>query len=213
MPFLRDAQNRLIRKDGSIVEGAQKGRPRGRGKSKLVGHWISHLKVDKILGGAGPVRDEYERLLENPNTMIKDLQAWFTARGQYVNQTAINVHRHRHQEQFDKVRSASRMAEAFCEVVRKNGAGRFVEASQGRFEMMMMENLFKMTDAEKFEPKDWQAWGKALNEVRSSRQALEEMTINFERKANEATKAAESAANAGETGRQVVERMKEILGV
>ena len=31
MSFLRDEQGRLIRKDGSLVEGAQAGRHKGRG--------------------------------------------------------------------------------------------------------------------------------------------------------------------------------------
>ena len=67
MPFLRDSQGRLIRKDGSLVEGAQKGRKAGPRKTPIrKSGRISHLRVDALLGGEGAMRDEYERLLADP---------------------------------------------------------------------------------------------------------------------------------------------------
>jgi hypothetical protein len=82
MGFLFDDQRRMIRKDGSLVENAQKGRSRGRrttvAAEGAVGpagrRRVSHLRVDAILGGPGPLREEYERLVEKPGVFLKDLQ-------------------------------------------------------------------------------------------------------------------------------------------
>ena len=113
MAFLRNEKKELIRKDGSVVPRAV--RQKGPRKTVVDGagrRRVSHMKVDKILGGTGPLREEYERLLENPNTLLKDLAAWFKERGHHVNITAVRIHRKRHLEQFEDVRQVAKMAAA-----------------------------------------------------------------------------------------------------
>src|SRR5687767_8156903 len=132
MPFLRDSQNRLIRKDGSLVE-----RPIARRGPRAVelatGGRVSHLRVDQVLGGAGELREGYERLLDTPATLLKDLQAYLREHaGQHVNLSAIARHRRRYHADFGSVREAAKMAAAFCAVTRREGPGAIAEAAQGR---------------------------------------------------------------------------------
>ena len=61
------------------------------------------MRVDLILGPAGPLRDEYEKLLENPRTLLKNLAAWFAARGHKVCLTSIRRHRNRHLRTYDEM--------------------------------------------------------------------------------------------------------------
>jgi hypothetical protein len=167
------------------------------------------MKIDMILGASGPLRDEYERLMENPATLLRHLQAWLAERGHHVNLTSIRRHRIKHLERFQKVRQASHMAQAFCEVVRKQGAGSLVEASQGRFEMLLMQDLFQMKDNPTLAPGEWQGWAKTLQQAAETRRDVERMREEYQRRAKDAVKEAEKGA----TGKDVVVRMREILGV
>ena len=191
MAFLRDEHGRLVCKDGTLVE-----RPAGRrgprrteiavkssGAADGAGGRVSHLRVDQVLGGPGALRDEYERLLDDPNTRLKDLQAWLAERGHHVNHTAINRHRHRHLAEFRKVRQASRMAQAFCAVVRKEGPGAMTEAAQGRFEMLLMQNLFEMKDDAALAPGEWERWAKAVDAAAANRRTVEKMRRDLSRRA------------------------------
>lgn len=122
------------------------------------------------------------------------------------------MHRHRHLEQFHKVREASRMAQAFCEVVRKEGAGAIVEASQGRFEMLLMQDLFRMKENPALPPDEWQRWSRAVGGAVATRRSVEEMRQEFDRKAAAAAKAVETL-DPTEGNLRVVNRVREILGV
>src|SRR5690348_2796981 len=131
MGFLRDEQGRLIRKDGSLVpRGTRHKGPRrtvieGGGAEGAGGtaSRVSHMRVDVILGGSGPLRDEYERMLENPATLIKDLQAWFAARGHRLNKTAIGRHRKTYLAQWNDIRTAAKTSAAFADIVHRDGRG------------------------------------------------------------------------------------------
>ena len=176
---------------------------------------VSHLKVDKILGGAGPLREEYERLVEDPNTYLRHLAAWFKERGHTVNLTAIRIHRNRHIERFKRVRDAAQSAAAFCEITRKSGggAGSFVEAAQGHFEMKLMEQMSELARAGKMEPAQWETYCKTLKGTVATRQEVEQMREEYRQRAAEAARAAEEAAKQGCSPGDVVDRVREILGL
>lgn len=210
MPFLRDTQNRLVRKDGSLVE-----RPvtrRGPRAAELGGGRVSHLRVDQILGGPGEFREAYEKLLDTPATFLKDLQAFFHARGHRVTLSAINRHRRRYHATFSSVREAAKMAAAFCAVTRREGAGAIAEATQGRFEMLLMQDLFKMKDNPALAPDEWQSWSRAVSTAVANRRHVEEMREAFDRKAAAAGKVMDDL-DPQEKNRQVVSRVREILGL
>jgi hypothetical protein len=203
MPFLRDEQNRLIRKDGTLV-------PRAVGRRGPSKDRMSHLKVDRILGGPGALRTEYERLMDTPGVFLKDLQKFLADRGHRVCLTAVKIHRSRHQAEFKSLREAARMAEAFCRVAAENGGqGAFVDATQGRFEMLLMQDLFKLKDNPQLDPGEWQAWAKALGGAVAARRGVQALHEANERR----TGTRDDAGKGGASGKDVVERMKEILGV
>ena len=214
MPFLRDSQNRLVRKDGSLVE-----RPVTRRGPRPVelstGGRVSHLRVDQVLGGPGDLREGYERLLDNPATLLKDLQAYLRDRaGQHVNLAAVNRHRRRYHEQFGSVREAAKMAAAFCAVTRREGPGAIAEAAQGRFEMLLMQDLFRMKENPALEPGEWHAWSRAVTGVLANRRSVEQMREEFQAKAAEAAKAVEEEQlDPREKNRRLVYRVREILGM
>lgn len=215
MPFLRDSQNRLLRKDGSVVENAQRGRAKGplRRKAAKPGGRASHLRVDAILGGAGPVREEYEKLAEDPNTYLKGLQAFLRERcGQHATISAVKRHRDRYRDEFRSLREASRMASAFCEITRQSGPGAIAEAAAGRFEMLLMQDLFKLKENPQLAPEEWQRWSRAVTGAVATRRSVEALRAEVERKAAEEREGEEEKGPPA-SNREVVERVREILGV
>jgi len=222
MGFLRDEQGRLIRKDGSLVEGAQSGRHKGPRKTVIDGGGadgaggepgrVSHMRVDMILGPAGPLRDEYEKLLENPCTLLKDLAAWFATRGHRVCLTSIRRHRNRHLTAYQQLRLAARTSAAFSDIVHRDGrgGGAFVEAAQAEFEMKFMQGIKQLGD--KVEPEQWLILCKALSGTVESRRAVNAMRVEFEERAKRATEEAQRAAKKGATGAEIAERVRQILG-
>jgi hypothetical protein len=213
MPFLRDEHGRLVRRDGTVVERAVVRRG-PRAVELSTGGRVSHLRVDQILGGSGEMRDAYEALLDTPSTYLKDLQAFFLARGHRVTLSAINRHRKRYHAEFSSVREAAKMAAAFCAATRRDGPGALAEAAQGRFEMLLMQDLFKLKENPALAPEEWQRWSRAVSGAVATRRKVEEMREEFERKAAEAAKVMEELnEDPQERNRQVVYRVREILGM
>ena len=207
MAFLRNEKGEIIRKDGTVAP-----RPiarRGPGAARA-----SVLKVDQILGAAGPLRDEYERLLNTPGTYLRHLHDFLKQHGHDVCIAAIKTHRARHREGFKKVRDAAEMAAAFCEITRRHGGetGSFVEAAQGHFEMKLMQQLSKIAEDEKLPPERWQAWGRTLRDMATSRRTVEALRADYERRAAEAAKAVETM-DPKEAHAELVDRVRTILGV
>jgi hypothetical protein len=219
MAFLRDKQGRLIRKDGSLVEGAQAGRHKGPRRTVIAGDSdgqpsrVSHMRVDMILGGSGPLRDEYERLLENPCTLLKDLAAWFATRGHRVCLTSIRRHRNRHLRTHNELRAAARASAAFSDLVYRDGrgGGAFIESAQAEFEMKFMQDLKRL--GENVPPEQWLVLCKALSGTVESRRVVNAMRVEFEERAKRATEEAQRAAKKGATGAEVARRMREIFGI
>lgn len=206
MGFLFDDQRRMIRKDGSLVPRAVVRRGPGLPRA-------SHLKVDRILGGQGPLRSEYEKLMDTPGVYLKDLQKFLAEKGHHVCLSAIKIHRAKYRDEFKELRMAARMAEAFCRTAAEHGFGTLLEASQGRLEMKVMQEVFDLQKSDKLGPDVLQKWGKALGGMVSSRRGVADAQAEYDARARAAVKAVEDATKSGATGKDVVLRMREILGV
>jgi hypothetical protein len=129
--------------------------------------------------------------------------------GEYVCLAAIKRHRAKHRDRFREVRETAAMAEAYCRVLNRHGGSAFVGAAQGRFESMLMKDLMEMDDKPKLNPEEWATWAVAINKAANTRKNVAELQREeYERRAKEALKVAEKV-----TGKDVVMRMKEILGV
>jgi hypothetical protein len=205
MAFYRDEKGRLIRKDGSLAKTPDRTGVDRRGS-------MGHSSVDRALGGDGPMRDQYERLAADPNTTVRGLMKWFAERKLTVSRGAIDRHRRRYFRNFLKVREAGELANAFCAVLRANGAAGFLEASQGRIEASMMQDLFALQEKPGFQAEQWHAWAKTLGELASSRRCIDEVAAESRRRAAETVKAADAAAKRGASGAEIAERVRQILG-
>ena len=198
----QDALGRFVLADGSPAPPPAPGRrPRGPAAFK-------HCRVDAV--PAADERAEYERLLADPNSTATSLQAWLRARGHRVCRSAVGRHRRSFAAELRRVRDVARMAESFCALTRRQGAGAIAEAAHAKFEMMLMESLFKLPGAEDFPADQWQSMAKTVSSAVATRRNVEEMRAEFERKAKAA---AEEVENAGATNEEVVERVRQILGV
>jgi hypothetical protein len=171
------------------------------------------MRVDMILGGPGPLRDEYEKMLENPCTLLKDLAAWFATRGHRVCLTSIRRHRNRHLATYQQLRLAARTSAAFSDIVHRDGrgGGAFIESAQAEFEMKFMEGIQKL--GKEVPAEQWLILCRALSGTVESRRAVNAMRVEFEERAKRAAKECADAARNGASGMDVVARMQEIMGV
>jgi hypothetical protein len=172
------------------------------------------MRVDMILGGAGALRDEYEKLLENPRTLLKDLQAFFASRGHRVCLTSIRRHRNRHLADYRQLRLAARTSAAFSDIVHRDGrgGGAFVEAAQAEFEMKFMQGIKQLGDDPRIPAEQWLVLCKTLSGTVESRRAVNAMRVEFEERARKAAAEAERAAKKGASGLEIAERVRQILG-
>jgi hypothetical protein len=200
---------RFLRKDGSFTPAAS----RPRRKRKRESTRIKHFRVDLILTDPAE-RVEYDRLLADPNSTSTTLAAWLHAHGHSVCKQAVQRHRRHALGALQQLRECSRMASMFCTLSRQHGAGAIAEATQGKFEMDLMQDLFKMHEGEKGNksPKWWNQMSKTLAGMIATRRNVEEMRADFEAKAKAAVAEAQKLSSRHH-GRDVVARMQEILGV
>ena len=108
------------------------------------------------------------------------------------------------------------MASMFCTLSRQHGAGAIAEATQGKFEMDLMQDLFKLHKDKKGEgsgksPKWWNQMSKTLAGMVATRRSVEEMRADFEAKAKAAVEAVKKL-DSRDRGREIAERVREILG-
>jgi hypothetical protein len=201
----RDFLGRFVRKDGTNAP------PRIRNRQPRPPA-LKHFRVDAILTD-GAERDEYERLLAHPNTTVRQLHQWFSDRGHEVSLQAITRHRQAFYMDIKQVREVSKMASTYCELTRKYGPAAVAEASHGRFEMMLMQNLFNHPDAKQMPPADWQTMCKTVQGVVATRRNVEQMRSEQEAKAKQAAAEAAAAAKKPVTSAEVADHVAEMLGV
>ena len=204
----RDSRGRFLRPDGSPAPLPDPAATKSRRRPPM----FKHFKVDHVLA-SDDERAEYERLVADPKSTAKQLQAWLRARGHRVCRSAVLRHRQSAAIDLRAVKECSQMAAAFCELSRRHGAGAIAEANHARFEMLLMQSLFKMKGAPELPPEEWQRMSKLTSAAVATRRSVEEMREEYQRRARQAADEAAAAAAKGVTGKDVVARMREILGV
>src|SRR5688500_18115651 len=202
----QDSLGRFVLADGSPAPLPAPGRRRSRGPAAF-----KHFRVDSVL--SPDERAEYERLLADPHSTALSLQAWLHDRGHRVCRSAVSRHRKTFASELRRVRDVARMAESFCALTRREGAGAIAEAAHAKFEMMLMESLFKLPGAEQFPADQWQSMARTVSSAVATRRSVEEMRADFDRRAKAAAAEVEQAAGKKASGREVVERVREILGM
>jgi hypothetical protein len=206
----KDAKGRFLRKDGSFTPAFS----RPRQKRKRQPTRVKHFRVDLVLTDPAQ-RAEYDRLLADPNTTTLMLTQWLHAHGHAVCHSAVQRHRRHAQADLWQLRECSRMASMFCTLSRQHGAGAIAEATQGKFEMELMQDLFKMREDKdkkgRKSPAWWNQMSKTLAGMVATRRSVEEMRADFEAKAK-AAMAELQKLNSRDRGREIAERVKAILG-
>jgi hypothetical protein len=172
---------------------------------------FKHFKIDELL--AAEHREEYEKLLDDPTSTLPKLQRWLRERGVNVSHTAVSNHRTHRFLDLKGLREAAQMASTFCAVSRKHGAGAIAEANHAKFEMMLMQNLFNMQGAPEMPREQWQSMAKLVGSALANRRTVEELREGYEQRAKQAAEETARAMKGGVSGKDVVARMKEILGV
>ena len=206
----RDALGRLIRRPQNCTRLGADGQPLPRGRRKGPTRF-KHFKIDELLPAEH--REAYEALLDDPTSTLPKLQTWLRERGVNVSHNAITNHRKHRYFDVKALREAAQIASTFCALSRKHGAGAIAEASHAKFEMMLMQDLFNLKGAPDMPREEWQSMAKLVGTAVSTRRSVEELREGYERRAKRAAEETEQAMKHGVSGKDVVARMREILGV
>jgi hypothetical protein len=177
--------------------------------------YFKHFKVDELLPDEH--KSAYEQLMRDPRTTVPMLDAFLRKLGIIVSRNAIASHRiHAHLE-VKRVQEMSVMARAFCELTREQGASTVAEASHAKFEMKLMEFLFKQEDAPVLSPKHLERMGKVTQRAVQTRMEVETLHEDAERREREREKEAQQAARPQRSEQErmieVARRVDQILGV
>jgi hypothetical protein len=202
----RDVRGRFTRKDDAPPRT-----PTGKRKTT----YFKHFQVDELLPDEH--KPAYEKLMRDPRTTVPMLQEFLRKLGIVVSRNAIASHRiHAHLE-VKRVQEMSLMARAFCELTREQGASAVAEASHAKFEMKLMEFLFKDKDTPLLEPEQLERMGKVTQRAVQTRMDVETMHDDAERREREKEKEAERAAQPQKSQQErmieVARRVDEIMGI
>lgn len=169
------------------------------------------LRIDRMLSDEDRVA--YEALLANPRTSSRDARAWLLARGYKAAGDTVITHRRRFLETLAGVRRTARLASAIAQLAREHGDVTMSNAMLTRFEQVMLEQFIRTTDGTPVAPKDLGEMSKSVASAVGSRERFAAMLREFEDAKQRALAGADAAAQRGATGPEVVERVREILGV
>lgn len=183
----------------AIAEGLRKLKPR------------RVLHVDRVLSAGD--RAAYEALIADPATRDRDAHAWLKARGYPVGSVAVGFHRRRFLESLEGVRQTARLASSITQLAREHGDAAMSDGMLTRFEQVMLEQLGQAQPGQVIPAKDLADLSKSVASAVGSRERFEAMRREFEQAKRRAADAADAAAKGGATGKEVVERVREILGV
>jgi len=173
-------------------------------------------KVDELLAELTAEEvQEYKAILRQPAATIDDLLEWFAAPGRdcKISRGAVWKHRRNYQDLLDGVRRSAEMARAFADVARSGGVEALGEASLARFQQLMTEKLLQMDADEQLDAKELRQLSMAMNAAANTRQRIEAVKLDYEKRQAEALSKAEKLAGSGATGSHVVETIKRALGI
>jgi hypothetical protein len=170
------------------------------------------LRVDQMLREED--RAAYEALLAQPRTRLQECFAWLKAHGYpHVGAHAVMTHRRRFRDKLEGVRQSARFAQAIVQVARESGQAAMSDGMLTRFEQVMLEQLMRLEEHEKVRVSDLTDMSKCVSAAVGSRERFEELRREHEQTKRRAAEEGERLGNSGASGKDVVERMKEILGV
>ena len=170
-----------------------------------------HLKVDNLLRPED--RDAYFALLRQPATTLKVARQWLRERGYDVGNSAIDHHFNQFKDRVEAVAAAAEMSYACAQLTRQTGDPVLADGAVVRFETLLTEALFHFKHGKVLSGRQWDTFGRALNNMVNNRGRVEELREHVEEVKRRTADEAQKAADEGADGKTVVERVKEILGV
>ena len=159
-------------------------------------------------------RTEYEALIADPRTTLDAATEWLRGRGYPVGRKSTGTHRSRFLVTLKRVRDSARLA---GEMIRLGHGNAGTTAMSGgmlvRCEQVLMEQLVRLREQDAIDTKQLAELCKMVNGAVVARETLEATERENERAKRRAVEEGERLSKAGASGKDVVERMKAILGV
>jgi hypothetical protein len=158
-------------------------------------------------------RDAYAALLRR-GTSVPKLRAWLGERGYDFGRAAVANHKAKWTRGFNFVREGSEIGAHFAKFARAAGLS-MSEATLGGMQQMLMQFFTRQQadDAAPLVPKEIQVLGSAVSDFVDTQRKFEQACREHEESKRKAAEAGEAAAKKGASGKDVVLRMREILGV
>ncbi len=169
------------------------------------------LRIDKTLSPED--RAAYEAMLTEPTTTIVVARKWLADRGYSFAGDTVGTHRRRFLDSLVTLRQTARLASAITDLARKHGDVTMSNGMLTRFEQVMLEQLVRTQEGGHIPAKDLVDMSKSVSAAVGSREQFEAMRRELEEAKRKALEVADTAARGGATGKEVVERVREILGV
>jgi hypothetical protein len=169
------------------------------------------LRIDRILSPEDRVA--YEALIGDPRTTNEAALAWLKEHGYSASDSAVARHRRRFIDMLDNVRESARVASEIVQITRVPGAAQLSEGMLAKMEQVILEQLVRLKERGRIHPKDLSELTKSVSQAVNTRETLEAIRREFEQEKRKAAEAGEAAVKSGATGKDVVVRMREILGV
>jgi hypothetical protein len=160
------------------------------------------LRIDRLI--PEELRAEYEKLISDPRTRTEDIVAWLVARQLSASRSAIERHRNRFLTKMERLRRDARHAEMVVNVAKESGITGLAEAALVKLEQFLLEFYTQARLDGGIEPEQLTQLTKAMVDVMGTRKIADALRREFE---------AEQPAKRAPQGREVVERMREILGI
>jgi hypothetical protein len=175
--------------------------------------YLQELKIDKTLSPEHAA--EYERFLSDRRHTLDDAEAWLEARGYVISRSATDTHRRRFRQMQRNMRASARLATAMTSKAAEGPAGRliFADGMMLRSEQVLMEQLVGINELEQVSPDQLKNLSTCVASTVASRERYEAVRARFEASNRKALRAAQRLAKSGASGKDVVARMQEIMGV
>jgi hypothetical protein len=173
-----------------------------------------HFKVAEFLDSLAPEsRGEYEGLVRRAGTTIEDLHGWLLDHGYQGGRTSVFTHRRSFEETLNGLRRSAELAKSFAEVARESGIGGVSDAALMRMQQVLMEQAFALDSGGELDPLDLQRMAGAISKVVEGSRHVAALRKEFDEQKKAAVAAAAKTAAAGGSGGDVVDKVREILGL
>jgi hypothetical protein len=125
----------------------------------------------------------------------------------------VQNHRNRHLDWLEGVNESARSSRAIIQVVREHGTAVMSEGMLTTLEQVLFEQVCRLRADEKVPARELAELTKSVTTVLTGRETMESIRREHEEAVRKAAAACEAAAKRGASGKDVVARMREILGV